>query len=109
MNFISVHGEFLDCKYLSDNYTDCKLGTGKNNDEEAVKRVIAREKERVEKRLADHKNNDVWERRTSPPENWNTPLPFKLKKMNEESLFKEYQDNLGAKTEESWWKKNFGF
>ena len=47
-------------------------------------------------RLKGHVNNDVWERRTEPPSDWNKPLPKELAEKAEKSLFKEYQDNNGT-------------
>ena len=48
-----------------------------NSDEEAAKRIIKREKERVKLRLEGHYANNVWEKRDEPPakEDWNKPLP----------------------------------
>lgn len=40
--------------------------------------LFYREKERLKDRLQGHATNDVWERRTSPPENWNKSLPEHL-------------------------------
>lgn len=37
--------------------------------------VIHNEKLRRKERLMSQINNDVWEKRSSPPENWNAPLP----------------------------------
>ena len=50
----------------------------------------------MEERLKCHKENDVWESRTSPPEDWNKPLPPELAKMSEDSIFQRYQENNGV-------------
>lgn len=39
------------------------------------KEVIASEKNRRLERLRPHYTNDVWEKRASPPADWNKPLP----------------------------------
>ena len=57
--------------------------------------MVDREKVRMEERLKTHKENDVWEPRTSPPEDWNKPLPPEIAKMADNSLFKKYTDNGG--------------
>lgn len=36
-------------------------------------------------RLKPHYSNDVWTRRKSPPENWNSPLPEHIQKEYEAS------------------------
>ena len=62
--------------------------------------MVDREKVRMEERLKTHKENDVWEPRTSPPEDWNKPLPPEIAKMAENSLFQKYTDNGGELPEE---------
>ena len=59
-------------------------------------RLVEREKKKMEERLKCHKDNDVWESRTSPPEDWNEPLPPELAKMSEDSIFQKYQENNGV-------------
>ena len=41
-------------------------------------KLLEREEKRLEKRQESIKNNDVWEYRTSPPEDWNAKLPKRL-------------------------------
>jgi len=94
-----MDGEIKDCKTLKDNYDDCRFVTARY-DEEACKRLVDREKVRMEERLKTHKENDVWEPRTSPPEDWNKPLPPEIAKMAENSLFQKYTDNGGELPEE---------
>ena len=65
-------------------------------DEEAAQRLIDFEEKRIAARLQAHFNNDVWEKRTEPPEDWNKPLPEALAKLAENSLLKEYQENDGV-------------
>ena len=61
-------------------------------------RLIEAEEKRIAERLQGHFANDVWEKRTEPPEDWNKPLPPELAKLSENSLLKEYQDNGGSLT-----------
>jgi len=71
-----VDGQKTDCSHWVDCYEDCQLW--KNNaDQEAATRVIDKEKERVKERLKGHYENNVWEKRITPPpkEEWNKPLP----------------------------------
>lgn len=49
--------------------------------------------------------NDVWEKRTEPPEDWNKPLPPALaKSMEENSILMAYQENGGELPSESVWE-----
>ena len=41
-------------------------------------KLLEREEKRLEKRQETIKNNDVWEYRTSPPEDFNVELPKRL-------------------------------
>ncbi|EGI70196.1 hypothetical protein G5I_00954 [Acromyrmex echinatior] len=50
-----------------------------------VDALIKSEKQRRYNRLHAHYQNDVWEKRTKPPENWNTPLPEWMQKEFENS------------------------
>lgn len=61
------------------------------------KRVISREQSRIAERLQNHFNNKVWEHRTTPPEDWNRPLPTHLAEACEESYLKTYKDEQGQK------------
>lgn len=42
--------------------------------------LIDSEKQRRKERLLPHYQNDIWERRKTPPEDWNKPLPDFLQK-----------------------------
>jgi len=85
-------GETRDCTQWKTDYDRC-LKWEKDNDMDALERLIDSEKERVRKRLQAHYANDVWERRESPPENWNSDLP--------EFISKEYKNSyLHVKAEE---------
>ena len=104
-----VHGETQDCTPWKENFKDCKKWS-ESADEEAAKRVIERERARIAKRLKvrkmrlsgatvvnsslhklqAHFSNNVWERRTAPPEDWNKPLPDHLADAAEDSLLRDH-------------------
>lgn len=54
-------------------------------------RITEREGKRLAERLKGHIDNDVWEKRTEPPENWNAPLPQYLTYRSDESYLKRYK------------------
>lgn len=62
------------------NVSWCNVGTKSLQDE-----LIKSERERRIKRLHSHLQNDVWEKREKPPENWNDPLPEWMQKEFENS------------------------
>lgn len=41
-------------------------------------KLVDHERERIVARVKDATNNNVWEYRTEPPEDWNKPLPPSL-------------------------------
>jgi len=84
-----VHGETADCSQWKENFADCELWVDRA-DKEAALRVIAREKVRLEERLKPHINNPVWEKRESPPPDWNKPLPEYLLERQENSYLAMY-------------------
>lgn len=45
--------------------------------------VIESEKERRNERLRGHYKNTVWEKRDTPPDDWNKPLPESLQSNDE--------------------------
>jgi len=47
--------------------------------------LVKSEKQRRAMRLHAHYQNDVWEKREKPPENWNAPLPEWMQKEFENS------------------------
>uniref|UniRef100_A0A0P4WPV0 Synaptic plasticity regulator PANTS n=1 Tax=Scylla olivacea TaxID=85551 RepID=A0A0P4WPV0_SCYOL len=79
-----IHGETRDCSQWKVDYNQC-LKFRNQKDMEALSSVIESEKERRQDRLRGHYNNDVWERREAPPEDWNKPLPEYLQKDNQSS------------------------
>lgn len=55
-------------------------------------------------RLAGHLGNDVWEKRSEPPPNWNDPLPPHIEQRNKNSyltLRTQEMKEGGSKKDES--------
>ncbi|CAD1469619.1 unnamed protein product, partial [Heterotrigona itama] len=88
-----IYGEMLDCKQWKIDYKNCNLWTEHKN-KKAYNELINSEKTRRLNRLRDHYNNDVWERRDKPPENWNTPLPKWIEEKNSNSYLKIVNEKL---------------
>lgn len=65
------------------------------------KQLISSERKRRLDRLRGHYNNDIWQKRDKPPENWNAPLPNWL----EEESSKSYLRIVSAKLKENQNKK----
>lgn len=80
-----IHGETTDCNPWFRDASNCTKCIDEKNTQ-ACKDIIANESRRRLKRLQGHKNNDVWERRSEPPENWGSPLPGWWLKKNRNSL-----------------------
>ncbi|XP_072761850.1 synaptic plasticity regulator PANTS [Anoplolepis gracilipes] len=79
-----IFGETLDCSQWKADYVNC-YEWEKNKSEKAYEQLIASEKQRRKERLRAHYENDVWEKRQRPPENWNAPLPEWMRKEFENS------------------------
>ncbi|KAL0272286.1 UNVERIFIED_CONTAM: hypothetical protein PYX00_005322 [Menopon gallinae] len=80
-----VHGEVTDCNVWARDATNCKKCLDER-DNRACLALIGSESIRRLKRLEGHRNNDVWERRSAPPENWDRPLPEYWHQKNKHSL-----------------------
>ncbi|KAK9707695.1 Protein of unknown function (DUF3128) [Popillia japonica] len=74
-----VFGHTIDCSQWKRDADNCYKWT-ENRDLRAAKNLINSEKERRLERLRAHYNNNVWEKRQSPPADWNKPLPDYLQK-----------------------------
>ncbi|KYN14130.1 UPF0545 protein C22orf39 like protein [Trachymyrmex cornetzi] len=79
-----IFGETVNCKQWKTDYNNCYQWE-KHKSEEAYDALIKSEKQRRFNRLHAHYQNDVWEKRKKPPENWNTPLPEWMQKEFENS------------------------
>ena len=93
--FSLVNGKYEDCSEKKNMVDNCNALSG-SYDEDAGQRLIDYEEKRIAARLQAHFDNDIWEKRTEPPEDWNKPLPEALAKLAENSLLKEYQENDGV-------------
>ncbi|XP_019866420.1 UPF0545 protein C22orf39 homolog [Aethina tumida] len=74
-----IFGEAQDCSQWKIDANNCNKYLEKN-DLKAGQEVIDSEKRRRLQRLVPHYQNDVWENRKTPPEDWNKPLPEHLQK-----------------------------
>ncbi|XP_074604682.1 synaptic plasticity regulator PANTS [Brevipalpus obovatus] len=63
-----------DCSQWVEDLHNC-FEFRKTGAKDALEKVIASENKRIEERLKASSANDVWERRTSPPPDWNKPMP----------------------------------
>ncbi|KAF2894098.1 hypothetical protein ILUMI_12073 [Ignelater luminosus] len=87
-----VYGETIDCSQWRRDYDNCRKWQD-TKDMQAAKELVKSETNRRLTRLRAHYNNDVWEKRKEPPEDWNKPLP--------EYLQKEYENTfLNLKSKE---------
>lgn len=102
-----IHGRASDCSNWEESFHDCKSWT-RYADLDAANRVIQHEKERIKTRLSGHFENNVWEKRSSPPEDWEAPLPDWFKERQKTSNLKKYfpsgEENPEKKEiqDESW-------
>lgn len=87
-----MSGDTLDCASWEHDFENC-VKFEEEKDEDAAKKVIESEKERRKERMKGHYGNDVWKKRSQPPEDWNKPLP--------EHISKNYEDSyLNVKSKE---------
>jgi hypothetical protein len=80
-----VNGDILDCSSWNNDLNDC-INFEEKNDYRAGKRIIESENKRRKERMQGHYQNDTWNRRKSPPEDWNKPLPNYITKKYENSF-----------------------
>ncbi|XP_032686579.1 UPF0545 protein C22orf39 homolog [Odontomachus brunneus] len=95
-----VFGEPIDCTQWKTDYLNCYQWE-KYKSEEAFNDLIESEKQRRIKRLQPHYENDVWEKRDKPPENWNAPLPEWLQKKYENSYLQIRSEEMKKGIEKS--------
>lgn len=69
-----IFGENTPCFQWKIDYDDC-LNWRNNRDMEALYCVVKSEDERFISRMKASQANDVWTYRSSPPRDWNKPLP----------------------------------
>ncbi|XP_071532093.1 synaptic plasticity regulator PANTS isoform X2 [Panulirus ornatus] len=96
-----IHGETQDCSQWKADYKQC-LNYRKHNDLESLSSVIESERVRRQERLKGHHANTIWEKRDSPPDDWNKPLPEYLQKHEEISyLSLKCKEQKEGKTSEA--------
>jgi len=96
-----IFGKSLDCNQWKTDYHNCYQWQ-KHKSEEAYDELIKSEKERRIQRLRSHLQNDVWEKREKPPENWNDPLPEWMQKEFENSYLHIRNKEMKEGTEVSF-------
>jgi len=79
-----IFGQTLKCDQWKTDYHNCYQWQ-KNKSKEAYNKLVESENKRRLERLIPHYQNNVWEKREKPPENWNTPLPEWMQKNFENS------------------------
>ncbi|XP_066146253.1 synaptic plasticity regulator PANTS [Euwallacea fornicatus] len=83
-NQLFIFGKTLDCSQWKQASLNCYKWVD-NKDVKAANDLVESEKQRRKERLLANYRNDVWTKRTLPPENWNAPLPEYLQKEYENS------------------------
>ncbi|XP_052872186.1 UPF0545 protein C22orf39 homolog [Anopheles cruzii] len=88
-----IHGESIDCNQWKRDYANCTRFEKNPTDTKSALELIQSEASRREERMRAHYSNNVWTKRTAPPEDWSKPLP--------EHMLKEYEGSyLAAKAKE---------
>ncbi|XP_025201549.1 UPF0545 protein C22orf39 homolog [Melanaphis sacchari] len=92
-----VHGSTIDCNYWHEDYTNCLKWKNYKNIQ-AAETLVNSEKMRRRNRWKTFYANDVWKNRTSPPENWNDPLPDYITQRQQNSTLKDSFDETNNKS-----------
>ncbi|CAK9796010.1 UPF0545 protein C22orf39 homolog [Anthophora quadrimaculata] len=79
-----IFGKTIDCSQWKADYKNCKQWNN-NKSKEAYDKLIDSEKKRRLERLKGHYENNVWQKRDKPPEDWNAPLPEWIEKRRKDS------------------------
>ncbi|XP_050438606.1 UPF0545 protein C22orf39 homolog [Adelges cooleyi] len=69
-----IYGKTIDCRQHHKDYLECCKWKSKH-DTKAAEALIQSEINKRNERWKNHFANNIWENRTTPPENWNDPLP----------------------------------
>ncbi|GFQ97535.1 uncharacterized protein TNCT_508731 [Trichonephila clavata] len=88
-----IFGHTLDCSQWKQDYQNC-MQFRKKRDLKCLENVIESENDRQRKRMKTMEQNDVWTYRTSPPENWNSPMPKWMQEDKKDSLLIKTQNML---------------
>lgn len=79
-----IHGKSVDCNQWKHDFDNCVRYTDDKNFKAAVELISSEEKRRKE-RLNAHYGNNVWNKRSAPPPDWNKALPENMQKEYENS------------------------
>ncbi|KAL4112503.1 hypothetical protein QTP88_016275 [Uroleucon formosanum] len=90
-----IHGSTVDCNHWHEDYTNCLKWKNYKNIQ-AAETLVNSEKKKRNNRWKSFYANNVWENRTSPPENWNEPLPDYIAKRRSNSTLKDAFDECNA-------------
>ena len=82
-----VYGELFDCNKHKENYDAC-MNYRETKDFSILEKVIQWERDLIETRVNAEKQNQTWEFRTQPPDDFNSPLPEFLARRQANSTFK---------------------
>ncbi|KAF0759549.1 UPF0545 protein [Aphis craccivora] len=92
-----VHGSTVDCNHWHEDYINClKWKNDKNI--QAAETLVNSEKMKRNNRWKTFYANNVWENRTSPPENWNDPLPDYIAQRRQNSTLEDELDKTENKS-----------
>ncbi|XP_026805724.1 UPF0545 protein C22orf39 homolog [Rhopalosiphum maidis] len=92
-----VHGSTVDCNHWHEDYINC-LKWKKDKNIQAAETLVNSEKMKRKNRWKTFYANNIWENRTSPPENWNDPLPDYIAQRRQNSTFKDAFDETDNKS-----------
>ncbi|KAI8434732.1 hypothetical protein MSG28_003253 [Choristoneura fumiferana] len=100
-----IFGEALNCNQWKKDYDNCCKWES-DKDTKAANAVIESEKARRMERLKAHYKNDIWKKRSSPPPDWDKPLPEWMQKRNENTYLdhkaKEYREGTLKENSSDW-------
>lgn len=99
-----VNGDTLDCGSWEHDFESC-VKFEEEKDEEAAKSIIESEAQRRKDRMKAHYGNNVWEKRKSPPEDWNRPLPEHISQKYENSYLDVKSKELKGECKKSSWAR----
>ncbi|XP_001238387.3 UPF0545 protein C22orf39 homolog [Anopheles gambiae] len=81
-----IHGESIDCNQWKRDFDNCVRFEKNATDTKSALELIRSEQKRREERMRAHYGNNVWTKRTAPPQDWAKPLPEHMQKEYEGSF-----------------------
>ncbi|KAG8194767.1 hypothetical protein JTE90_026407 [Oedothorax gibbosus] len=88
-----IHGETVDCSQWKIDFDNC-MQFRKKKDLKCMECVMSSEDKRKKERENASSENDVWEYRTEPPNNWNSTMPDWMLEDKKNSLLIDTQNRL---------------